>query len=341
MTFNHCSKRNYWPFEWFSKSPFIRSFPVCQEILDILQIVLAFHRISPPIFIQSWLQQYCWGSFFHSSYDSPSDAICLDEVLMFDDSMIDLHKIFQIPMSCPFKKLSVFATARGTFANSFPYLVKSLFFARIGLNPLSGKILNNDSVSVIVPWFTLLRGPCDQPLSSHQTFLLEVELRQCVFCKEPLSFYFASRLRNFSLLGKWVWTLCLLNFDTTFVGRSESESWEVCAGACTSASSRLSVNSSNHSERSRKRSSESRFSSRLLYLFWVFEGDPHHSRGAGSSIRSWGGIVDKSCNADVDDELLPDLVDNPGTTRGTKMPVLHIIVFPSLVNRGFWPLTHS
>ena len=44
-------------------------------------------------------------------------------------------------------------------------------------------------------------GLCDQPLSSHQNFLLEVELRQCVFCKEPLSFWFASRLRNFGLLG--------------------------------------------------------------------------------------------------------------------------------------------
>ena len=38
---------------------------------------------------------------------------------------------------------------------------------------------------------------------------------------------------------------------------------------------------------------------------------------------------------DVDDELLPELVDNPGTTRGTKLSVLHTIVFPSLVNRGF------
>ena len=43
----------------------------------------------------------------------------------------------------------------------------------------------------------------------------------------------------------------------------------------------------------------------------------------------------KSCDVDVDDELLPELVDNPGMTRGTKLSVLHTIVFPSLVNRGF------
>ena len=60
--------------------------------------------------------------------------------------------------------------------------------------------------------------------------------------------------------------------------------------------------------------------------------------GAGSSLRSVAGledVSDESCGGDVDDELLPELVDNPGTTRGTKLSVLHIIVFPSLVNGGF------
>ena len=48
-------------------------------------------------------------------------------MLKFDDSMIDVHKIFQIPMDCPNELLSAFPTARGTFVNSFPSLVKSLF----------------------------------------------------------------------------------------------------------------------------------------------------------------------------------------------------------------------
>ena len=43
----------------------------------------------------------------------------------------------------------------------------------------------------------------------------------------------------------------------------------------------------------------------------------------------------------VEDELLPELADNAGTTRGTKLSVLQIIVFLFLVNRGFGPLTHS
>ena len=48
-----------------------------------------------------------------------------------------------------------------------------------------------------------------------------------------------------------------------------------------------------------------------------------------------GDELDESCGGDVDDEMLPELVDNPKTTRGTKLFVLQIIVFTSLVNRGF------
>ena len=77
MILNRCSKRNYWPFEWFSESSFVRCLPICHEVLDILQIATAFHRISPPFFIQSWVCWYCWRTFFHSSYGSFSNAICL------------------------------------------------------------------------------------------------------------------------------------------------------------------------------------------------------------------------------------------------------------------------
>ena len=39
--------------------------------------------------------------------------------------------------------------------------------------------------------------------------------------------------------------------------------------------------------------------------------------------------------SDAEDELLAGLVDNPGTMRSTKLSVLQMMVFPSLVNRGF------
>ena len=38
---------------------------------------------------------------------------------------------------------------------------------------------------------------------------------------------------------------------------------------------------------------------------------------------------------DVEDELLPELVDNRETPKGTKLSVLQIIVFLFWVNRGF------
>ena len=52
-------------------------------------------------------------------------------------------------------------------------------------------------------------------------------------------------------------------------------------------------------------------------------------------------LLNGSCDDDVEDETLPKLTDTPGTTRGTKLSVLQMILFPSLVNRDFSPLTHS
>ena len=111
---------------------------------------------------------------------------------------------------------------------------------------------------------------------------------------------------------------------------------ELRAGAGTSVPSRFSVNSSKHSRRSRNQSSDSRLPFLFSFLFWVFEGDPHQFPGAGQLLPSWAGLAEeKSCNVDVEDEILPELADNPGTTSGTEVSVLHKIVIASLVNRGF------
>ena len=72
------------------------------------------------------------------------------------------------------------------------------------------------------------------------------------------------QISQFLSLGKLVLIMCFL--DTNLARRSESESWEVFASAGTCVSSNLSVISSNHSGRSRKRLS----SACLSFLFLLF-----------------------------------------------------------------------
>ena len=101
----------------------------------------------------------------------------------------------------------------------------------------------------------------------------------------------------------------------------------MCAGACISVSSKFSANSSNHSGRSRRRSFE--FSESLAGF--------RDQLPAASSLLLWSMTWacscrctrDESCDGDVEDEL-----DNPGTTKGTKLSVFHKMYFPCLVNRG-------
>ena len=119
-------------------------------------------------------------------------------------------------------------------------------------------------------------------------------------------------------------------------------------------STRFSLNSSNHSRRSAKGSSEFLLLYLFLRRFGVFGVDLHHLRGAISSLRFNAGLEDEleagrmlspaaistsllneSYDSDVEEKALPELADSPGTTRGAKLSVLQIMLFPSLVNRGF------
>ena len=71
----------------------------------------------------------------------------------------------------------------------------------------------------------------------------------------------------------------------------------MCAGAGTFVSSRFSVNTSNHSGRSRNRSSEARLLS-LFYFCFEFLVNRAIFLGAGSSLRSVAGLedeLDESC----------------------------------------------
>ena len=65
-------------FKWFSKTPFVLSLSIRQEILNVSHVGIAFHGICPPFFIQTWLQQYRRCPFFHSAYCPLSNPIVSD-----------------------------------------------------------------------------------------------------------------------------------------------------------------------------------------------------------------------------------------------------------------------
>ena len=143
--------------------------------------------------------------------------------------------------------------------------------------------------------------------------------------------------------------LRFLGFVTTFVGCSESESWEMCAGASSSVGSRISVKSSNQNRRSANGSSESFLSSQgscsSLLVASSSRGsntEPEDELDEALFPETWcASGPNCSCGGAVQDELLPELTDNPGTTRGTKLSVLQVIfsIFWSIVALDRWP-TH-
>ena len=97
------------------------------------------------------------------------------------------------------------------------------------------------------------------------------------------------------------------------------------------------MNSSNHSGWSRKRFSVACLLLFFLFLFRDFV-ESRRSPSACLSLRFVAGlekVLDESCGGDVEDELVPELDDNPGTTRGTKFSVLHKNSFPFFGQQWF------
>ena len=56
-----------WAVKWYSEPPVIRCLPIRQETLNVSQIGVTFHGISPPFFIQTWLRQYRRRPFLKSA----------------------------------------------------------------------------------------------------------------------------------------------------------------------------------------------------------------------------------------------------------------------------------
>ena len=152
---NQWTKRNDRSFEEFSKTPFEWSLPIRQEILNVSQIGKAFHGICPPFFIQTWLQQYCRRTFFHSAHCSFSNPICFRSVwcrltMIPGKIFTSFAKLQGIVCVIDFRlpvRLQALLQAPLCFLRSF-------CFARIRLDPLGGQVLHHDCISMFVSRLT-------------------------------------------------------------------------------------------------------------------------------------------------------------------------------------------
>ena len=55
-------------------------FPSDNRSVNVSEIGITFHCFCPPMFIQTWLRQYCRGTFFNSAHCSFSNTISLRSV---------------------------------------------------------------------------------------------------------------------------------------------------------------------------------------------------------------------------------------------------------------------
>ena len=110
--------------------------------------------------------------------------ICV--VSTYNDSRKDLHRLCQFPRNWQSKWLWVSYLAPRTFAGSFAFPQKFLFGTdttwSVRWPSLAPRLHIGDCFEIHNFHWEL----CDLLLSSHQNFLHEVWLRQCVFCTGPL-----------------------------------------------------------------------------------------------------------------------------------------------------------
>ena len=153
---NQWTKRNDRSLNWFPKTSLIWGLPIRQEILNVSQIGITFHRICPPIFIQTWLQQYGRGAFFYSAHCSFSNPICFWSVWC-RRTMIPWKICTGLAKFQGFVSVNDFRPpARLWELLQAPLcFLRSFCFARIRLDPLGGLVLHHGFISVIVSRFTI------------------------------------------------------------------------------------------------------------------------------------------------------------------------------------------
>ena len=134
-------------FDLLSNAPIVSNSSKSASILWRIAWGLTFHRICPPIFIQTWLQQHSRGASFYSAHCSFSNSIC------FRSGWCRRAMIRgEIFTSLPNQR--IVSVNDFWFPLGFQELLQAPFpqkfcLARIRLNPLGGQVLHHDCISVI------------------------------------------------------------------------------------------------------------------------------------------------------------------------------------------------
>ena len=192
---------------------------------------------------------------------------------MYNDSMMNLHKICQIPQNCLYWWLSAFPTARETFVNSFPSPDRFWFWfctdkiESIEWQNLVPRLRVGDCSGIHFLRWRL----CDLLWSSHQNFSVRGTASPVRLLQGALVIFGSQPDFAMSVFGEVSKDIVLprYHFCRTF------RIWvlrNVSLDANTPSSSRLSANSSNHSGRSRKRSPCTGTGSSFLLVFSGFCG---------------------------------------------------------------------
>ena len=112
-----------------AQNVFHRRLPIRQQICDVSQIGVTFHGICPPIFIQTWLQQYSRGAFLYSAHCSLSNPICFWSVwcrrTMIPGKIFASFAKFHWIVSVNDFRLPIWL--QKTFASFFEFPVRFLF----------------------------------------------------------------------------------------------------------------------------------------------------------------------------------------------------------------------
>ena len=214
---------------------------------------MPFHGICPPIFIQTWLQQYGRGVFFYSAHCSFSNPICFWSVWcwrkMFPGKIFTSSAKFQGIASV--NDFGLPCWLQELLQTPLCFL-RSFCFARICLEPLGlskscrttayRRLFRDSQPSLRTLWSAVIKSPKFPARSTT----LPMRLLQ-----GDLVILVVWQISQFLSLGKWVLTLCSPKSTLLEGVGSKDGSWEELAceylRSRTLSSTKFSLNSCIHS----------------------------------------------------------------------------------------------